>query len=104
MGKRTIQRRRGKGTNAYKSPSHRFKDDAKYMPYAEFVKGGLLQVIDLLDDPGRSAPLALTINGSFEEDYILACEGMSIGDLLEFGEDVSASNGNILLIGKILNF
>lgn len=32
MGKRIIQQRRGRGTNTYRSPGHRFKGEVKHYP------------------------------------------------------------------------
>ena len=51
MGKRIIQRARGKGGPPYKSPSHRFPGKIKY----NFEKA---RVVDIIHDRSRDAPLA----------------------------------------------
>lgn len=40
MGKRLIHQRRGRGTPAYRSASHRFKDKIQYRTYDEIEKKG----------------------------------------------------------------
>ena len=101
MGKRIIQRRRGAGTGPYKSPGHRFISPAKMVPLAQFKKGGLLQVTDIVKDPAHSAPLLVLIDESFERYYQLAPRGIKVGDLLEFGEDAPSKVGNTLPMYKI---
>ncbi|MBN2517964.1 MAG: 50S ribosomal protein L2 [Candidatus Altiarchaeota archaeon] len=101
MGKRIIQRRRGRGGPAYKSPGHRFTDDARYAPLDEFKKGGIMQVLDFIHDRAHSAPFALMITETFENRYHLAPQGLKVGDIIEFGEEAKVAVGNMLPLGKI---
>ena len=55
MGKRIIQRARGKGSTRYRAPSHRYLGRVEYFPFGN-VAG---KVVDILNDPGRSAPVAI---------------------------------------------
>ncbi|MBI5347434.1 MAG: 50S ribosomal protein L2 [Candidatus Aenigmarchaeota archaeon] len=73
MGKNLIQQRRGKGTPVYRSPGHRFLGAVKYK---EGVKG---VIIDIVDAPGRTAPLA-SVDFSGTKDYVIASKGMEVGN------------------------
>ena len=53
MGKRIIPRRRGRG-HKYRAPDNRFKGEARH-PRAKSSSG---KVVELMHDPGRTAPLA----------------------------------------------
>ncbi len=101
MGKRIIQQARGKGGPRYRAPTHRFVSDATYMSLKEFKKGGVMQVTDFVGDPVRSAPLMKVIMEDFSERYFIAPIGVTAGDVLEFGEDVSLKPGNITVIEHI---
>lgn len=91
MGKRIISRARGKGGPRYRSPGHRFVSDIKY----GFKTG---QVSDIVHDPGRDSPLA-RIRTDGKEVFIIAAEGLKVGDVLNVGGD--ARTGNILPLSKI---
>ncbi len=102
MGKRLITQRRGRGTPRYRSPSHRFTSDAKYPLNKGVFKdkiGG--QIIDLVHDQGRNAPLAKILFENFDEKYMIAPEGVRVGQWIEIGENVSVDNGNVLPVGKM---
>jgi large subunit ribosomal protein L2 len=101
MGKRLIQQARGKGGPRYKTPSHRFVTDSKYLELNNFREGGVMQVIDIVTDPVRSAPIAKLLSEDFRVFYMIAPIGISVGDLIEFGESVDANPGNITLIENI---
>jgi large subunit ribosomal protein L2 len=91
MGKRIIQRARGKGGPPYRSPSHRFPGKISY----KFKKA---KVIDIIHDPSRDAPLAkLKTDG--EERLIIAAEGLKVGDTLDIEE--KSKIGNVLPLHKI---
>jgi large subunit ribosomal protein L2 len=91
MGKRIIQRARGKGGPPYKSPSHRFPGKISY----NFKKA---KVVDIIHDPSRDAPLAkLDVDG--KERLIIAAEGLKVGDSLD--REGKAKAGNVLPLNKI---
>ena len=101
MGKRLIQQARGKGGPVYGVPSHRFVSDARYMDLPTFTQGGVMQVVDFVGDPVRSAPLMKLLTEEFKTTYMVAPVGVGVGDLIEFGEEVGLNPGNILQIEKI---
>ncbi len=91
MGKRIIQRARGKGGPRYRSPGHRFVGKIKY----GFEKG---EVVDIVHDPARDAPLA-KIKTDGKEKFIIAAEGLKVGDIVDINGE--ARKGNILTLNKI---
>jgi len=102
MGHRLVQQARGKGGPRYRAPSHRFVSDAKYMDLAVFKKGGVMQVLDFVNDPVRSAPLMKVLMEDFSENYLIAPAEVCAGDVLEFGPSANQSPGNVLPIESIL--
>jgi len=96
MGKRLITQRRGSANSRYKSPGHRFKSSAKYPVY----EGGG-QVIALIHDPGRSAPLARVLLENFKEILMIAPEGIKVGQWVEIGKNARATPGCVMPLIKI---
>ena len=103
MGKRLKHQRRGRGTPAYRSASHRFKDKIQYRSYDKIEKEGSLKgkVIDIVHDPGRSAPIAKIKFENGERKFILAPESIQIEDDIECGVSASISFGNSLPLAEI---
>ncbi len=99
MGKRLITQRRGKGTPRYRSPSHRFKGKVRYPTNnSERVSG---QVVELIHDPGRTAPLARILLEDFREIKNIAPEGIKEGDWITLGEGEETNRGDIKKLGDI---
>jgi len=91
MGKRIISRARGHGGPRYRSPGHRFAGKIEY----GFNKA---EVIDIVHDPARDAPLAkIKVDG--EEKFIIAAEGLKVGDTIDLNGE--AEIGNVLPLYKI---
>jgi len=88
MGKRVISRARGKGGPSYKSPSHRFVSKPSY------AFDGSAKIVDIVHDPARSTPLAKVMTSDNKTVYILAAEGIKVGD--------DIIKGNVLTPGNIL--
>lgn len=59
MGKRITVQKRGKGSSVYKSPSHRHRGEVKHRGIDEKERTGVVmgRVVDIMTDPGRSAPV-----------------------------------------------
>src|SRR3989304_3074967 len=94
MGKNLIQQRRGRGTPRYKSPGHRFLGKVSYT-FIPQNKNGI--VADIVDAPGRHAPVAV-VDFSGKKVLHLAAEGMHVGQEINFS---SLTDGNILELEKI---
>jgi len=101
MGKRIIQQRRGRGTHTYKSPSHRYKGTIKHRilnPKEESIKG---KIIDLINCPGHSAPLAKIKFDDKTEILMAAPMKVKVGDEVTSGIKGEISTGNTLLLKNI---
>jgi len=104
MGKRILQRRRGKGgLNFRVSPRGKIAP-VRYPQMDPEAAGhdGKLTVKAILDEKGRSAPLAQIQYGDHGAiSYIPAVSGLAVGNEVQHGLDATVSNGNILPLKKI---
>jgi len=100
MPKRNKQQRRGKGTPRYRSPSHRYKGA---VVYPRIGSGNTIvgQVIEFVNDPGRTAPLAKVLLEDFTEINLIASEGMTVGQQIEMGPTAKLADGNIMPLKMI---
>lgn len=102
MGKRLITQRRGKGTPRYRVPSHRFAGEIRYPSGLDYKNGLAGQVVDIYDDPARTAPVAkVMLDETFEEIRIIAAEGMRIGQWVNIGVSDKPKIGDVLPVGMI---
>ncbi|MDR3063345.1 MAG: 50S ribosomal protein L2, partial [Methanobrevibacter sp.] len=103
MGKRLIHQRRGRGTPTHRSASFRFKDKIQYRAYDQIEKESSLkgQVVEIIHDPGRNAPIALVKFENGEKRNILAPETIQVDDTIECGISASISFGNSLPLAEI---
>ena len=103
MGKRLIIQRRGRGTPTYRSASHRFKGKIQYRQYDDLEKKGSLhgKVIDIIHDPGRTAPIAKVNFENGEQKLILAPESIAINDEISCGFLAPIKPGNSLPLAQI---
>jgi large subunit ribosomal protein L2 len=99
MGKRILVRRRGKGRQ-FRSPSHRHKGGpggVRYGPALDDVG----QVVDLIHDPGRTAPLSKVEFAKGGELLMLAGEGTQVGQTIQVGNSAPVATGNVLPLIKV---
>lgn len=94
MGKRIIQRARGKGSLTYRSPSHRFAGRISY------PREGKVRIVDIIHDPGRDAPLARVVDIKKRESLVVAAEGIKVGQEIEVGGSTPLI-GNIMRLGDV---
>lgn len=95
MGKRIIARARGKGGPRYRAPSHRYLGRVEYFPFTGITG----KVMDIVNDPARSAPVAIIRNEEGKKVMHIASEGIKAGDVIFYGGDVNT--GNVLHLFKI---
>ncbi|MFH1511155.1 MAG: 50S ribosomal protein L2 [Candidatus Woesearchaeota archaeon] len=98
MGKNLVQQARGKGGPTYRSPGFRFMGNSGHCKETGKKTNGI--VADIVDDPGRSAPLAI-IRYEREAVLMIAPEGLRVGDMLEAGPGSATSKGNTLPLREI---
>jgi large subunit ribosomal protein L2 len=103
MGKRLKQQRRGGGSPAYRSPSSRYKVDLVYRTYDDIEKTGMLrgEVLEFVDDPGRDALLMKVKYDNDEKGYLLAPEGIAIGDEVDVGAQGQLRIGSVLPLYRV---
>lgn len=99
MGKRLIQQRRGRHSTKFNAPSHRFRGKIKYSRGNEKKQG---KVVDLVHDPGRTAPLVKVQIEDNKKMLMIAPEGIKTGDDIKFTDNKKdIAIGNVLPVGKI---
>jgi large subunit ribosomal protein L2 len=73
MAKRIIAQRRGKGSRTYRVPAYKFRPMIRY-------RNQTGKVIDIVNDPIRTSPLAEIEYEDKSKGFIIASEGLKIGD------------------------
>lgn len=98
MGKRILQRRRGKAGIQFRAPSR-----GKISPvrYPRAGSDGSATVTAILDERGRSAPLVqLKLDGN-RYTYLPAVAGMAVGQQVTLGALAQVRDGNIMQLSGI---
>ena len=98
MGKRIIAQRRGRATRRFIAPSHRYFAKVKHKITKDINFG---KVIELTHSISHSAPLALVKYDDGEKKYIIAPEGIGVGDLVVIGSNAEIKTGNTLPLSQI---
>jgi large subunit ribosomal protein L2 len=96
MGKNLIQQARGKGGPRYRAPSFRYK--AK-VSYPQSATSG--EIVDIIKCRGHSSPLVQVRYDSGEENFLVAAEGVKVGDSVALGENAPLQHGNTLFLKDI---
>ena len=100
MGKRILQRRRGKAGIQFRAPSKGKVAPVRY-PKAGAESEGTATVTAILDERGRSAPLAqLRLEGN-RYTYLPAIAGMSVGQVVSVGRSAQVRDGNIVPLSGV---
>lgn len=95
MGKRIISRARGAGGPRYVSPSHRYLGEVSYLPSGNFSG----KVVDIVHDPGRSAPVAIIQTNDGKQIFQIAAQGLQVGSTIQYGGEVLT--GNVVELSKL---
>ncbi len=103
MGKRVRQRRKGTGTNAYRSLSFTFKEKIEMKSYNEIEKNNAVKgiVIDIVDSRAHHAPLAKIKFQDGEQSVIPAPYRIKKGDEVESGDKAGVNLGNSLPLKNV---
>lgn len=99
MAKRLKVQRRGKGSPRYASKRNSV-DKARY-PFnynQEKING---EVVEILHNSGKSAPLVKIVLEDNNTFYLPASEGMYVGHKIEVGSKSEIALGNIMPIGEL---
>ena len=96
MGKRIISQRRGRGTQTYRSPGHKFIGAVSNRTYDNLEKEGVIagKVLDMINCPGHSAPLIEVEFEGGERILTIAPFGLNtknIGEITGYGDYIVES-------------
>ncbi|MEM0139353.1 MAG: 50S ribosomal protein L2 [Ferroplasma sp.] len=95
MGKHIVAQRRGHGSLTYQSPSHRHLSEIKHL------KDGNYKVADIIQAPGRTAPVLSLKNEKNEVNYMIAFNGAFKGQDIHVGNDEKVVEGTTSSLSKI---
>lgn len=100
MGKRPLVRRRGRGGFQFRATSTGKLAPAKYPNYDlnEKHEG---EIIDLVHERGRDAPLSKVRFEDGSISFIPAVLGTKVGSKIQFGLEANISEGNIISVQNI---
>lgn len=103
MGKRLIVQRRGRGTSVFRAPSHKYRGEVKYRKIDEKERTDVVngRVIEIMTDPGRSAPVVKVKFEDGEKKLVLGIEGMQVGGEVSHGVNAEIKKGNTLPLFRI---
>ena len=99
MGKKLKQQRRGKGSVAYRKAPGTFDISVGYTPKRDSQLVG--EVIDIIHHTGHTAPLVEVKYEDFTTGYLLAPEGIRIGDRIHIGPSPNYTLGSVMKLGDI---
>jgi large subunit ribosomal protein L2 len=99
MGKRILQRRRGKAGIQFRAPIKGKVAPVRYPK--EDGKEGAATVTAILDERGRSAPLAQIRLDRDRYTYLPAVAGMTVGQQVSLGPTAQVAQGNILPLSSL---
>jgi large subunit ribosomal protein L2 len=100
MGKRILQRRRGKAGIQFRSPTKGKIADTRY-PNIPTGQQDKAVITAILDERGRSAPMLQLQYGKDQFAYLPAVSGVSVGKELTMGSSALPVDGNILPLGSV---
>ncbi len=100
MGKRILQRRRGKAGIQFRAPSKGKIAPVRY-PRIAMDAHDIGMITAILDERGRSAPLAQVRFDHNRFAYLPAVAGMSVGGQISMGSGVEAVQGNVLSLSEV---
>jgi len=100
LGKRILQRRRGKAGIQFRSRTRGKIAPSRY-PRIDAGSEGTARVTAILDERGRSAPLMQLRYGLGQFTYVPAVAGLAVGSEVSMGAGASPAGGNILPLSSI---
>lgn len=98
MGKNLIQQRRGKGSTTYRAPSFRYKAAIRHIKDLKDMDG---KIIDIFNCQGHSGPLAQVLYENGEEVFMIAPEGIRVGDFVSSGANSVIKPGSTVVLKNI---
>lgn len=100
MGKRILQRRRGKAGIQFRAPIKGKIAPVRY-PRIGVESEGMATVTAILDERGRSAPLAQVRLTKDRYTYLPAVAGLTVGREFSIGPTASLTQGDVVALSRI---
>jgi large subunit ribosomal protein L2 len=101
LGKRPLVRRRGRGGNQFRASSTgKVGQKAKY-PRFSLAEQHIGDVIDLIHERGREAPLAQLRFEDGSVSFVPAVLGTKVGTVMNFGLKSTIEKGNVISVQNI---
>ncbi|NHJ40793.1 MAG: 50S ribosomal protein L2, partial [Asgard group archaeon] len=98
MGKRILVQRRGRGGNQFRASTHKRRGPVRYPQLtADDYKRQIVEyeVVELLHDPGRGAPVIGVKEQNGKKHLLLAPEGIQVGQKIYKGVTAPIQIGTI---------
>jgi len=101
VGKALRQQRRGKGGPTFEAKHKGLKSGYNNVSEKQAREMERAQVLDLVKESGRSNILARIGFEDNTTNYVIAAEGLSVGQELQFGKTAGIAIGNVLPLSSI---
>lgn len=103
MGRRLRSQRLGAGRSVYRSAQSGIAE-VNYINIDDAQKNGVIrgEIVEFFHDPARSGILAKIRFENNLEAYVIAAEGLVVGDSVETGSKAGLRIGNILPVGNVV--
>ncbi len=98
MGKKLRQQRRGKGSNVYSKLPGTFDISVDFPNSSKITTA---EVVSLFNHTGHTAPLMEIIYEDFSKGYMIAPEGIKIGDKISINKQSGYSLGSVVHLSEI---
>lgn len=98
MPKKMRQQRRGKGTNVYRKLPNTFDLRVNYPETGKDIAG---EVVGFINHTGHSTPLMEILYEDMTTSYLLAPEGIKVGDKVHINEKPFFSLGSVIKLGDV---
>jgi len=99
MGKKMRQQRRGKGSNVYRKLPNTFDISVGYGRTGKDALVG--EVVGIVNHTGHTTPLIEVLYEDLSSTYLLAPEGIKIGDKIHISEKPVYSLGSVVRLGDV---
>ena len=101
LGKRPLVRRRGRGGNQFRSTSTGKVGKTANYPRFPLAENHVGEIIDLVHERGREAPLSKVRFEDGSISFIPAVLGTKVGESLQFGLKSKIEQGNVISVQNI---
>lgn len=102
--KRILQKNSGRDSKGHIAVRHQGGRHKRFLRVVDYARGkhGIIGCVEAVEyDPNRNAKLALILYPDGDRRYVIASQGLNIGDKIVSGETAPIKPGNSLPLGRI---